>query len=82
MLQQPALRSAAMRHGFWLQGSLEQFQERLQKILEDSAASMRQDSPCQSPQVRREWWRQRLKLDLRMAGLIKDLEEALLGPWR
>ena len=65
-----------------VQACLGEYAEKLQSILEDSAASMRQDSPCESPRVRREWWRQRLKLDLRMAGLMKDLEETLLGPWR
>ena len=58
------------------------YQEVLNSILEDSAASMRLDSPAASPLERRDWWRKRLKLDLRMAGLMKTLDAELLGPWR
>lgn len=61
---------------------LAQYPELLAAILEDSAESMRGECPQESAEQRWAWWRARIKLDLRMAGLLKGLDEDLLGPWR
>ena len=64
-------------------------------IMTDSAASMqstaqltmRQDDQDQLQNgsiaaQRMSWWRQRLKLDERMAKLLQVMDEHWLGPWR
>lgn len=58
------------------------FQQQLSSILEDSAASMRDNCPAGSAMDRRKWWRSRMQLDLRMAALINSLDTELLGSWK
>ena len=66
----------------FMQVGLEQYPQALASILKDSAESMRAECPQESAEQRREWWRARIRLDLRMAELLKHLDEQLLGPWR
>ena len=64
-----------------VQEGVDQLGQTLAGILEDSAASMKQDSPKDGAAQRKAWWKLRMGLDLRLAALLGRLD-ALLGPWR
>jgi Peptidase family C50 len=59
-------------------GGAAQLSAELQAILDDSAASM----VAAESTPREAWWRQRLRLDARMAALLSRLDGEWLGPWR
>lgn len=56
----------------------------VQGVLSDAAASMAAASSgtLSTSAGKAAWWQQRVKLDQRMAGLVQQLDQQWLGPWR
>ncbi len=59
-------------------GAMEEFES----IISDSASSMKADTPLLTAADKSAWWRKRLALDQRMAGLLQHLDDDWLGPWK
>ncbi|EFJ43479.1 separase [Volvox carteri f. nagariensis] len=56
---------------------------RLHQLLEESGDSMHMDQDAASSQSHKvKWWKTRVSLDEGVRGLLQELDEQCLGPWR
>lgn len=55
----------------------------LHSVLADASATMADSSSCLDTTAgKARWWKQRLDQDKRMAGVLQQLDQQWLGPWR
>ncbi|GLC69429.1 hypothetical protein PLESTF_000829800 [Pleodorina starrii] len=62
---------------------LDQCVARLRRLLDESGDSMQVDQDAPSVQSHKvKWWKTRVALDNSVKGLLQELDEQCLGPWR
>lgn len=51
-------------------------------ILDESRRSTSGNAQIDTSEEKRQWWRWRLELDMRLSSLLKSMEDSWLGPWK